>query len=117
MTLVKVVYGWSSDILGFLIEKVSGQSLDDFLCVALFEKSSSGSSLINTIYQPVSKEHIFKPLGMETSFYLTPELEKRLVALSWREKDGSLVPLTDQVPIIEKDPAKRMLFHSDEGFT
>ncbi|PPQ97279.1 hypothetical protein CVT26_006672 [Gymnopilus dilepis] len=80
------VYGWSSDILGFLIEKVSGQSLDDFF-----------------------KEHIFKPLGMETSFYLTPELEKRLVALSWREKDGSLVPLTDQVPIIEKDPAKLKL--------
>jgi hypothetical protein len=25
-----VVYGWSSDVLGFLIEKVSGQSLEQF---------------------------------------------------------------------------------------
>ena len=29
----KVVYGWSSDILGFVIEKVSGQSLESFLYV------------------------------------------------------------------------------------
>lgn len=25
-----VVYGWSSDALGFLVEKVSGQTLDNF---------------------------------------------------------------------------------------
>ncbi|KAF8905737.1 beta-lactamase [Gymnopilus junonius] len=80
------VYGWSSDVLGFVIEKASGQTLDQFF-----------------------KEHIFKPLGMQSSFYLTPELEKRLVDLSWREKDGRLSPWSDQLPIIERDPVKLKL--------
>ncbi|PPQ92178.1 hypothetical protein CVT25_008952 [Psilocybe cyanescens] len=77
------VYGWSSDVLGFLVEEVSGQTLEQFC-----------------------KEHIFGPLGMETSFYLTPELRKRMVNLTFREQDGSLSPWREQVNIIEQDPAK-----------
>ncbi|KDR77244.1 hypothetical protein GALMADRAFT_246540 [Galerina marginata CBS 339.88] len=77
------VYGWSSDVLGFLVEKVSGQSLEQFC-----------------------KEHIFNPLGMKTSFYLTPELRQSLVDLAFREKDGSLSHWANQVNIIEQDPAK-----------
>ncbi|KDR77245.1 hypothetical protein GALMADRAFT_246541 [Galerina marginata CBS 339.88] len=79
-------YGWSSDVLGFLVEKVSGQTLEQFC-----------------------KEHIFNPLGMETSFYLTPELRQRLVNLSFREKDGTLRSWANQVEIIEQDPAKLKL--------
>ena len=28
---ILVVYGWGSDVLGFVIEKVSGQRLDEYL--------------------------------------------------------------------------------------
>ncbi|PPQ75927.1 hypothetical protein CVT26_006379 [Gymnopilus dilepis] len=77
-------YGLSADVLGFVIEKVTGQSLEQ-----------------------VFQENIFKPLGMtSSSFYLTPNLRERLVNLTWREKDGTLVPFAGQVRIIEQDPAK-----------
>ncbi|KAF9485646.1 beta-lactamase/transpeptidase-like protein [Pholiota conissans] len=78
------VYGFSSDALGFLIEKVSGQTLEQFC-----------------------RERIFNPLGMEScSFYLTPALKKRLVSLSVRSDDGSLKPWAGEVEIMEHDPAK-----------
>ncbi|KAF5325215.1 hypothetical protein D9619_009738 [Psilocybe cf. subviscida] len=77
------VYGWSSDALGFLVEKVSGQTLDNFC-----------------------KQHFFEPLGMETSFYLTPELKKRMVDLTFRGGDGQYHQWANQVPIIEQDPHK-----------
>ncbi|KAF8909682.1 beta-lactamase [Gymnopilus junonius] len=80
------VYGWSADVLGFLVEKVTGQTLEEFL-----------------------QEHIFKPLGMETSFYLTPNLRERLVDLACRAKDGSLSPWAGQLKIIEQDPARVQL--------
>jgi CubicO group peptidase (beta-lactamase class C family) len=55
----KFVYGFSSDVLGVVIEKVSGQSLDAFL-----------------------RERIFKPLAMnDTSFYLPLEKRDRLAAV------------------------------------
>ncbi|PPQ75151.1 hypothetical protein CVT26_012188 [Gymnopilus dilepis] len=77
-------YGWSSDVLGFLIEKVTGQTLDEFL-----------------------KENIFGPLGMNSSsFYLTSGLRERLIDLTYREKGGRLTPWTGQLQIIEQDPAK-----------
>lgn len=58
-------------------------------------------------YLVVSKQHIFDPLGMETSsFYLTPNLKRRLVDLSFRAPDHSLNPWADQIPIMEQDPEK-----------
>ncbi|MGO4863894.1 serine hydrolase, partial [Campylobacter jejuni] len=46
----KFVYGYSTDILGVLVEKVSGKTLDAFL-----------------------NERLIGPLGMrDTSFYLPP---------------------------------------------
>ncbi|KAF8964753.1 beta-lactamase [Flammula alnicola] len=81
------VYAWSSkrssDVLGFLVERVSGKTLEEFC-----------------------KEHIFGPLGMESSFYLTPALKKRLVDLTFRGEDGSLNPWANQVQIMERDPEK-----------
>lgn len=53
-----------------------------------------------------SKEHITGPLGMESSFYLTPELKRRLVNLTFRDSDGGLNPWANQVNIIEQDPSK-----------
>uniref|UniRef100_A0A8H7XU60 Beta-lactamase-related domain-containing protein n=1 Tax=Psilocybe cubensis TaxID=181762 RepID=A0A8H7XU60_PSICU len=77
------VYGWSSDALGFIVEEVSGCTLEEFC-----------------------KQHIFKPLGMETSFYLTDKLRKRMVDLTYRQRDGTLSPWNGQLNIIEQDPAK-----------
>ncbi|KJA25265.1 hypothetical protein HYPSUDRAFT_135104 [Hypholoma sublateritium FD-334 SS-4] len=78
------VYGWSSDILGFIVEKVSQKSLEDFC-----------------------KEHIFGPLGMSSSFYLRPDLKKDLVNLTYTSAgDGKLYPWADQMEIMEQSPDK-----------
>ncbi|KIM38852.1 hypothetical protein M413DRAFT_447549 [Hebeloma cylindrosporum] len=75
-------YGWSSDILGFVIEKASGQRLDDYL-----------------------KENIFNPLGMKPSFHLTPELKAKLLPITYR-RDGKLERWANQGRLIEQDPSK-----------
>lgn len=60
------VYGYSFDILGALIERVSGQSLDVFL-----------------------QERLFTPLGMvDTSFYLPEDKRGRLATVYGRGADG-----------------------------
>ncbi|KAF5325468.1 hypothetical protein D9619_009744 [Psilocybe cf. subviscida] len=77
-------YGWSSDVLGFLVEKISGLTLHQFC-----------------------KQHIFDPLGMESSsFYLTPALRKRLVNLTFRDNGGPHQHWANQMDIIEQDPDK-----------
>ena len=59
-------YGLSTDLLGFLVEVVSGQSLDQFF-----------------------KKELFSPLGMtDTHFYLPDAKADRLVTL-YNEVDGS----------------------------
>ncbi|KAF8964809.1 beta-lactamase/transpeptidase-like protein [Flammula alnicola] len=78
------VYGFSSDVLGFIVEKVSGETLEVYL-----------------------QENVFQPLGMKASFYLTPDLKEKLLPLAFR-KGGKLEPWVDQpgTRIIETDPAK-----------
>jgi CubicO group peptidase (beta-lactamase class C family) len=56
-----------------------------------------------------SKEHIFDPLGMKTSFFLTPDLKERAVGLAYRDANGTLDPWDNQIEIIEQDPTKGML--------
>ncbi|KAH9474868.1 carboxylate methylbutanoyltransferase mlcH [Psilocybe cubensis] len=58
------VHGWSSDIAGFLVEKITGQTLEEYL-----------------------QENIFKPLNMKASFYLTPDIKDRLVDMTFRRND------------------------------
>jgi len=77
------VYGWSSEVTGFLVEKVSGQTLEQFF-----------------------KEHFFDPLGMKTSFFLTPDLKERAVDLAYRDAKGTLHPWANQLDIIEQDHTK-----------
>jgi len=67
----KWVYSVSMDIQGYVIEKISGQALPDFMA-----------------------EHIFKPLGMKDSgFYVPPEKQKRFVTLYRSDEKGQLVSL------------------------
>jgi CubicO group peptidase (beta-lactamase class C family) len=62
------VYGYSTDILGALVEKVSGLSLEAFL-----------------------RERIFEPLGMkDTRFYLDASDRERLATVYSRTPAGSL---------------------------
>lgn len=70
------VYGYSFDILGALIEKVSGQPLDRFL-----------------------QERLFGPLGMDdTSFYLPPEKRNRLTAVYGRDAEGRIFRAPESGP-------------------
>ncbi len=64
------VYGHSTDVLGYLVEVVSGQSLPDFL-----------------------DERILRPLGMtDTGFYVPSEKAERLSALYTLGEDGLVHP-------------------------
>lgn len=68
----RFTYGLGSDVLGRLVEVVSGQSFDVFL-----------------------RTRIFEPLGMrDTWFYLPPERQERLVTLHDGES-GTVVPMRD----------------------
>jgi CubicO group peptidase (beta-lactamase class C family) len=63
------VYSVSMDIQGYIIEKLSGQSLPDFM-----------------------EQHIFGPLGMKDSgFFVPPEKRNRFATLYNEDKNGQLV--------------------------
>lgn len=64
----KFTYGLNTDLLGCLVEVISGESLEQFF-----------------------KTRIFKPLGMKDTYFNVPaEKASRLVNLYKEEKDGSL---------------------------
>ena len=66
----KFTYGMSLDVLGYLIEVVSGKPIDQYF-----------------------KEKIFEPLGMKnTCFYLPQGAENRLVTLYQKDKNTPLTP-------------------------
>jgi methyl acetate hydrolase len=64
-------YGINIDWAGQMVERVSGQSLDEYF-----------------------RDHIFKPAGMtDTGFTLNEGLRNRLVGMHARQADGSLKPI------------------------
>jgi CubicO group peptidase (beta-lactamase class C family) len=67
----KYLYGFSFDVLGGVLEAITGKRFGDYL-----------------------KEEIFEPLGMkDTGFYLSPEQLDR-TALVYRAQGGNLSPLS-----------------------
>jgi CubicO group peptidase (beta-lactamase class C family) len=71
------LYSTSTDWVGRLVEKVSGQSLEDYF-----------------------RQRIFTPLGMADTFYFVPkDKEARLVTVNRRIADGSVVKESVQPPI------------------
>ncbi|HKF46620.1 MAG TPA: serine hydrolase domain-containing protein [Terracidiphilus sp.] len=63
------VYSLSMDIEGYVVEKLSGQSLPDFM-----------------------RDHIYMPLGMKDSgFYVPAEKQKRFATLYWWDPDSGTV--------------------------
>jgi CubicO group peptidase (beta-lactamase class C family) len=95
------MYGRSTDILGRLIEVVSGLSFDKFL-----------------------KERIFDPLGMEDTYFELPaEKTERLVPLYIPDAEGKLIKAKSHNDLITKGlppsalymGGKRTLFTGGEG--
>jgi len=67
----KWTYGLNVDVLGYLIEVLSGEKLDEYF-----------------------KKHIFEPLGMnDTYFYLPAEKQTRLVKVSSENSDHKVVSM------------------------
>jgi CubicO group peptidase (beta-lactamase class C family) len=63
------VYGYNTDVLGCIVEKASGETLDAFI-----------------------KSHILDPLGMkDTYFYLPREKQSRLAVVYGSDQDGKAV--------------------------
>jgi methyl acetate hydrolase len=69
-------YGISTDLVGQIVEAVSGQGLDAYL-----------------------KQHVFDPLGMvDSTFAPSPEQAGRKAAMHARLPDGSLTPMEFPLP-------------------
>jgi CubicO group peptidase (beta-lactamase class C family) len=72
----RYVYGYSTDILGYVIEKVSGMPLDRYLATRVLD-----------------------PLKMvDTSFFLTPAKESRLATVYGKPRDGTVTRAPDGHP-------------------
>ena len=72
----RFVYGYNTDILGALVEVVSGKALDVFLATEIFE-----------------------PLGLvDTSFYLPPAKADRLAVVYSLDQEGTLTRAPDDTP-------------------
>ena len=70
------VYSVSMDIQGYIVEKLSGQSLPDFM-----------------------QQHIFGPLGMkDTGFFVPPEKRSRFATLYLSGPNGELASAPGQQP-------------------
>lgn len=79
-------YGISTDWLGKLVEKVSGQTLEGYF-----------------------RQHIFQLLGMTDTFFdVPPEKQARVVAVHQRQEDGSFLELS-------AEPFKPVRFFSGGG--
>jgi CubicO group peptidase (beta-lactamase class C family) len=73
----KWTYGLNTDLLGYLVEVVSGMSLDQFF-----------------------RKRIFEPLGMkDTYFYLPKEKQSRLVVLYTEDSSNHLVKMEEHIGI------------------
>ena len=76
-------YSVSTDVVGYLVEVISGQRLDRYL-----------------------REHVLQPLGMaDTSFVVTEEQSKRFAANYQRQADDSLKLIDDPAKSIYRDCA------------
>jgi CubicO group peptidase (beta-lactamase class C family) len=75
-------YGLSNDVLGYLIEVVSGMRFDDF------------------VYQ-----NIFTPLKMTDSYFYVPSEKQARIAAVWKTDWNGNLTRTDDKPIIDGDLA------------
>ena len=86
----KFTYGLNSDVLGYLVEVLSGKSLDTFL-----------------------KERIFEPLGMKDTYFYLPENKKnRLAKLYTQDKDGKMIKAENRPEFNTDYPKEKGTFYA-----
>jgi len=86
----KFTYGLNTDVLGYLVEVLSGKTLDVYF-----------------------RERIFEPLGMKDSyFYLPKEKQDRLVTLYAQNKEGALIKSSSAKGFSTDYPNKNGTFYS-----
>ena len=69
-------YGVSTDIVGLIVERVSGQNLEDYF-----------------------QQHIFRPLGMrDTTFFPNSAMQARVVKLATRQANGTYQESEPAIP-------------------
>lgn len=77
-------YGLGFDVLGIVIERVTGQSLSAYC-----------------------DEHIFKPLGITSTFQLTADMNERLLGLNFRDpRDGNISAWNDRAALTQRYPSE-----------
>jgi CubicO group peptidase (beta-lactamase class C family) len=69
----KFTYGLNTDVLGYLVEVVSGMTLDQFF-----------------------RKRIFEPLGMKDTYFYLPENKKERLVMLYSQKEGKLYPMAEQ---------------------
>ncbi|TFK28558.1 beta-lactamase/transpeptidase-like protein [Coprinopsis marcescibilis] len=74
-------YGHSTTVLGLVVEKVTGQSLEEY-----------------------AQKNLFSSVGVNTSYRLTEETNSRLIDLHFRNPDGSISGWEDRAPVIQRYP-------------
>ncbi|KAJ6557357.1 beta-lactamase/transpeptidase-like protein [Mycena vulgaris] len=86
-------YGHSTDCVGFIVERLTSKSLDQYF-----------------------KDHIFSPLGITSaSFYMTADLKERMLPLCIRDSEDKLAKWIDDPPTINQDPEKTNVHFGGEG--
>jgi CubicO group peptidase (beta-lactamase class C family) len=70
----KFTYGLNTDVLGYLVEVVSGMSLDAFF-----------------------RERIFEPLGMKDTYFNVPPAKQQRIVRIYEPKDNKLVPADKEI--------------------
>lgn len=76
-------YGLNTDVLGYLVEVVSGKSLNDFF-----------------------KERIFEPLGMKDTYFYLPENKKNRLAKLYTEDSNKKTVVSENSPGFNNDYPK-----------
>lgn len=79
----KWTYGLNTDVLGYLVEVLSGKTLDDFF-----------------------RTRIFEPLGMKDTYFNVPAAKQSRIANIFVETDGKLVKAPPAVPGVILDYPK-----------
>jgi CubicO group peptidase (beta-lactamase class C family) len=88
----KWVYSVSMDVQGYIVEKLSGQSLPDFM-----------------------RDHIFTPLGMkDAGFYVPQDKWSRFASVYWVTPEGGLSP-TGPLTVNKRDFAQQPSLPSGGG--
>lgn len=80
-------------MLGFIVEKVTGKTLDEYMYVHLVSSTQLAWRWLTLNFR---QENIFNPLGIRASFYLSPDLKEKNLPLTIRDSGGKLQTFQNQ---------------------